>query len=58
VYHRLAYVFSLQTDYFGYDEMFDPDKKQVSHFLFLAVCSVYFLIMDRQVGVADEIFRS
>jgi len=37
-----------KVEYFGYEEAFDDDRRNVSHFVFLAVISVFFFVMDRQ----------
>ncbi|TRY75805.1 hypothetical protein TCAL_07001 [Tigriopus californicus] len=44
--HHGKNVFKLE--YFGYDEVFNTDMRNYSHFVYLAVCSLFFLIMDRQ----------
>lgn len=39
-------IFSL--DYFGYNELFNNEAKKYTHFAYLFVCALFFLLMDRQ----------
>ncbi len=38
-----------ENQYFGYDEAFDADQVEWSHFVYLAVVSIFLVVMDRQV---------